>query len=225
MLIPVRNSTQGACSRHRLSLCYCIILSLTTSGEVLMAVTSWAASASLQWVWAWFWYIKATRLKSIAAILSRPNAITLTRLRAGSLACRHLQDVTLWTKAIESTSLICALLDTNGLHGLSYDAGDNEVSRWRFRTMAHLIISLFNFRIPLAKLFVRISHALSNHLNFILFALTDWCLLILLKIRGPFLLFENWVSQIFADIALSFSLVLDYLWICSLTEAWRLIWF
>ena len=40
MLIPVRNCTQGTCSRHCLSLCYCIILSLTTSGEVLMAVTS-----------------------------------------------------------------------------------------------------------------------------------------------------------------------------------------
>ena len=225
MLIPVRNSTQGTCSRHCLSLWYCIILSLTTSGEVLMAVTSWATSASLQWVWAWFWYIKARRLKSIAAMLGRPNAIALTRLRAGSLACGHLQYVTLWTEAIESTSLICALLYTNSLHRLSYDAGDNEVSRWWFRTMTHLIVSLINLRIPLAKLLVRISHALSNDLSFILMTLTDWCLLILLKIRGPFLLFENWVSQIFADIALSFSLVLDYLWICSLTEARRLIWF
>ena len=48
--------------------------------------------------------------------------------------------------------------------------------------MAHLIVSFINLLIPLAELLVRISYAISDGLNLILFALTDWCLLILFKI-------------------------------------------
>ena len=225
MLIPVRNCTQGTRGRQRLGLRYCTILSLTASGEILMAVSTWTTSASLQWVGAWFWYIKARRLESIIAILCRSNTIALTRLRAGSLACWHLQEVNLWAKAKESTSWTCAFLDTYSIHRLSYDACDNEIRRWRFWTMTHLIVSLINLSVPLSKFLVRISHTLSNDLRFILFALTNWCLLILFEIGRPFLILENWVSQIFADVSLSFSLVLDYLWIHSLTEGWSFIWF
>ena len=225
MLISIRNCTQGTCSRHCLSLCYWIILSLTARRKVIIALlTTWATCASLQWIWTWFWYIKARRLESIVAILCRPNAIALTRMRAGSLACWHLQDIALRAKAIESASRIRTLLDSYRIHWLSNDAGDNQVWRWWFWTMAHLIVSFINLRIPLAELLVRISHAISDGLNLILFALADWCLLILLEIWRSLLLFENWVSQIFADIALSLSLVLFDLRIYFLTEGWRLIW-
>ena len=196
MLIPVRNCTQGTCSRHCLCLRLCVILSFTTSWEVFMAVATWATCASLQWVWARLRNIKARRpIVSIAAILRRPNAIALTRSRAGSLASWNLQDITLRAKAIESTSLIWALPDTYSIHGLSNDASDDKVRRWWFCTITHLIEFFINLSISLAKLLIRISYALSNYLRFILFALAYWCRLILFIIRRPFLLiFENWVS-------------------------------
>ena len=129
-----------------------------------------------------------------------------------------MQDITLRTEAKEAASLLSVLLDTYSIHGLSNDACDNEVRRWRFSTMAHLLVSIINLRISLAELLIRVGQALSNGLRFILFALTLWCLLILPHNGRLLLLFENGVGQGLTNISRSLSLILDYLWNYCSTE-------